>query len=249
MDKLHSTANAMRYFEAIEKRISRRTYLNENIEPDKLKKINEYICNYNKLSGLSIQFIEDASKGFNGLIKSYGMFHGVKSIIALVGKTSDPYLKEKAGYFGELLVLEAALLGLGTCFVGDSYDKKNCPCKIEEDESLVCVITIGPVDDKPSLKEKLVYRMTHRNTVKAENLYESEGEVPSWFLNGIKAVQLAPSALNRHPVKFVYKSGNTYAFVEETNKFDLVDLGIAKLHFEIGAGGKFAPGNYGTYSK
>ena len=49
MDKLHSTANAMRYFEAIEKRISRRTYLNENIEPDKLKKINEYICNYNKL--------------------------------------------------------------------------------------------------------------------------------------------------------------------------------------------------------
>ena len=61
-------------------------------------------------------------------------------------------------------------------FVGDSYDKKNCPCKIEEDESLVCVITIGPVDDKPSLKEKLVYRMTHRNTVKAENLMNQKGK-------------------------------------------------------------------------
>ena len=83
MDKLHSTANAMRYFEAIEKRISRRTYLNENIEPDKLKKINEYICNYNKLSGLSIQFIEDASKGFNGLIKATECFMVLKVLLLL----------------------------------------------------------------------------------------------------------------------------------------------------------------------
>lgn len=54
----------------------------------------------------------------------------------------------------------------------------------------------------------------------------------------MRAVQKAPSAVNRQPVVFTYKGGIVTALVENTvgDGFAL-DLGIAKLHFELGAGG------------
>ena len=71
--------------------------------------------------------------------------------------------------------------------------------------------------------------------------------VPKWFINGLEAVKKAPSAVNRQPVKFIYKEGAVQAFVEDSYKFDLVDLGIAKAHFSIATGGSFEIGNYGKF--
>lgn len=51
--------------------------------------------------------------------------------------------------------------------------------------------------------------------------------------------QSPPSAMNRRPVQFDFKDGAATAFVPEEKDFDMVDLGIAKLHFEIGGGGGF----------
>lgn len=240
----------MTLLEAIEKRISRRSYLDTPIEPEKLSRIKGLIEKYNAVSGMSLQFVEDGSKAFQGFGKSYGMFNGVRSFIALVGKTSDPDLYEKAGYYGELLVLEATVLGLGTCFVGGTYDKKNCPCVVKEDETLTCVITIGNVEDSPGFKEKMIYRMTHiGGKIQLEKIYEADREVPSWFMDGVRAVMLAPSAVNRHPVRVAYKSGKVSAYVENTKSADLMDLGIAKANFEIAAGGRFEFGNHGEFAK
>ena len=63
----------------------------------------------------------------------------------------------------------------------------------------------------------------------------------------MRAVQKAPSTRNTQKVKFLYESGVLRASVPETGKFDLVDLGIAKLHFALAAGGRFEPGNGGVY--
>lgn len=239
----------MTKLEAIEQRISRRSYLNIPIDSDKLQLLKEAIQSYNHDSGLSLQLIEDGGKTFQGFRKSYGLFHGVRSFIALVGKTSDPDLMEKAGYYGELLVLEATALGLGTCFVGASYDKKNCPCKVEKDESLVCVITIGPVEASQSWKERVIYRMVHIGSGKQDKTYSSNEETPSWFVQGIKAAQLAPSTVNRHPARFSYHSGIATAYVEDTGGSNLIDLGIAKANFELAAGGHFELGNHGMFIK
>ena len=66
----------------------------------------------------------------------------------------------------------------------------------------------------------------------------SEGEVPEWFLEGMRAVQRAPSAVNAQPVMFTYHKGIVSAYVtKERYGYERLDLGIAKLHFEIGAGG------------
>ena len=103
---------------------------------------------------------------------------------------------------------------------------------------IVCAITIGNVKQKLSTKEKLIHSLTHRKTKTVEQMYTSDSPVPDWFLSGMAAVQKAPSAVNRQPVTFSYKDGTVTASVENIDGEGFAfDLGIAKLHFEIGAGG------------
>lgn len=221
--------------EAINLRYSRRSYLDKPIQAAALEHLMAVITKYNETSGLHIQLIEDGSNSFKGLLKSYGMFSGVRSFFALVGKNGDANLKEKAGYYGELLVLEATKLGLGTCWVGATYDRKHCPCTVKEDETLVCVIPVGYSQEKQDFREKLIYKATHRKSKPLEEFYTSDSQVPDWFLSGMEAVGKAPSAVNAHPVHGEYRSGKVILFIKDPGQYRLVDLGIAKLHFELGA--------------
>lgn len=56
--------------------------------------------------------------------------------------------------------------------------------------------------------------------------------------------------LNKQKPHFEYKNGILTATVPNDYRADLTDLGIAKLHFEIGAdnGGHFAFGNGEQYN-
>lgn len=233
---------------AIEKRISRRDYLNDDIGNEKISVIENLINDINEKSGLSIVFVKDGSAAFNGIRKSYGMFKNVKSIIVLKGKKDDEHLKEKIGYFGELIVLEATKLTLGTCWVGGTFDRESLEAYNINDE-IVAVVPIGNVNENKSLKEKMIYKLVHRKTKSVEEMCSSDEKLPDWFIKGIQAVQKAPSTRNTQKVMFEYKEGIVKASVPETYVFDLVDLGIAKLHFELIAKGKFELGNGGVFSK
>lgn len=65
---------------------------------------------------------------------------------------------------------------------------------------------------------------------------------PSWFRKGVEAALLAPTAVNQQKFSFEYvgMSGNRPQ-VRANKGFSMIgytqiDLGIAKYHFEIGAG-------------
>lgn len=233
----------MNRVEAINKRCSRRTYIDKPIEKSKIRDIEEIIFKLNKEGNLSFEFIINNGKAFENVKKSYGLFKNVKNYIVVKGKKQE-FLMEKMGYYGEQLVLEATILGLGTCWVGGTFDRQSCPCKVEEDEILYGLIAIGYVEENLSLKEKVISKISHRNTKSIEEMYESDENVPQWFINGMKAVQKAPSAINKQPVKFNYKKENVTAKVLGNSDGEVVDLGIAKLHFEIGSeGGHWEFGN------
>ena len=65
---------------------------------------------------------------------------------------------------------------------------------------------------------------------------------PSWFRKGVEAALLAPTAVNQQKFSFEYLGiENSRHLVRAKKGFSLVgyalmDLGIAKYHFEIGAG-------------
>ena len=79
----------MDYIHAIEQRTSRRSFRNTPIAAEKLELLKEQIALANEQSGLTIQYLEDGSSAFEG-VKSYGMFHGVRSMLVLKGDRRLP---------------------------------------------------------------------------------------------------------------------------------------------------------------
>lgn len=233
----------MNHLEAIAARISRRKYSNETLKAEEILKFDTWIEAINQKSDLSIALLPDGSQAFNGLSKSYGMFSGVRSLLVLKGKANDPHLLEKCGYYGEQLVLEATKLGLGTCWVAGTYDNQSPIFNCKADEKIVCVIPVGRVAPEKSFGEKLIYKLSHRKTKAFEDFYTADGTPEAWFLKGIEAVQKAPSAMNTQKVHLTCQNHKVHIAVPNTYQMDMIDLGIAKYHFEVVTGRRFELGN------
>lgn len=214
--------------EAIEKRHSVRQYTDKKIEVKVKDELNLFIEECNSESGLKIQLILNEEAAFEkGIFAKMGSFKNVKNYIAIVGDKSKD-LDETIGYYGEKIVLKATQLGLNTCWVALTYNKKEVAAKIESSEKLYIVIAIGyGVSDGNSHKVKAL-----------EKLYDAEIEIPDWFINGVKSAQLAPTALNQQKFKFKLLKNNIVQAKTSWGTNNKIDLGIAKYHFEIGATSK-----------
>ena len=75
----------------------------------------------------------------------------------------------------------------------------------------------------------------HRQNKSKKALIEAEEPVPEWFKQGMDSVYLAPTARNLRPFVFKYKDGQVTASITLPTETAIIDLGIAKLHFELGA--------------
>ena len=237
------------YLSAIKKRCSRRKYTNRPIDSKYVQQLEDSIALYNKESGLNIKLvIGSGAELFNGFRKSYGLFVGVRNYIAMIGGKDLPNRMEKVGRFGEKIILEATAMRLSTCWVGTSYDKKAAATLCSANDTLDCVIAIGYSDKKHSLKERMMEYGMHRQNKAKKTLTEAEEPVPEWFKQGMDAVYLAPTARNLRPFVFKYKDGQVTASITNPTETAMIDLGIAKLHFELRAGGgSWEYGNGGHY--
>ena len=213
----------MDLMEAIKARHSVRSYSDRAIEPEKMQILTDKIDAINKENGLHFQLISDEPKAFDGFMAHYGKFSGVTDYFALIGKKSAD-LSEKCGYYGEQLVLLAQQLSLNTCWVAMSYSKVKSAYKIDAGEKLVIVISLGygNTQGKP-----------HKSKTSAE-VSKADAQT-DWFNAGVEAALLAPTAMNQQKFSFE-KNGNKVSAAAGTGFYSKVDLGIAKLHFEIGAG-------------
>jgi len=214
----------MDIIEAMKARHSVRSYTDERIEGEAKAGLEKIIEECNEKSGLNIQLCLDAPEAFSGLMVKYGNLQNVRNYIALVGK-KEPGLDEACGYYGQIIVIEAQRLGLNTLWVGASYNKKKAVAKIAPGEKMPLVIAVG---------YGVTQGQPHKNKP-MERLYKCDGEMPLWFRRGMEAVMLAPTAMNQQ--KFLFTLiGNTVSARAFTGPYSKVDLGIAKYHFEIGAG-------------
>ena len=238
--------------EAIDVRRSRRKYLDIPVEPEKIEKLQLLAQEFSQVDGIRIELVLDNGSAFDGFGKSYGMFSGVKNYAVLIGRFKDFTAIEKIGYYGELLTLHAVTMGLGSCWVAGTFSRRHCPVKFSGDEIICCTITFGYVAKQFSGKEKFIYSLTRRKTKTVEEMMEAGTPLPEWFMNGMRAVQKAPSAVNRQPVIFSFIDGRARAGIKNrSDNNSIIDMGIAKLHFELGAAmppnavsGKWNFGNY-----
>jgi len=214
----------MDLLEAVKTRHSVRSYTDKKIEGETLDQLKKTIDECNSGGGLNIQLCLNEPDAFSGFMARYGKFINVKNYVALIGK-NDSQLEEKTGYYGEKIALKAQQLGMNTCWVAMSYNKKKCTAKVNAGEKLLMVLSIGYGETTGVLhKSKPI-----------EKLYSVNGDMPDWFRQGMEAAQLAPTAMNQQ--KFCFElNGNTVKTNAGSGFYTKVDLGIAKYHFEIGAG-------------
>ena len=217
--------------ETIKQRHSVRRYLAKPIADDIKQRLLQEIAICNEQSGLHIQLVTDEPKAFSGLL-SYGKFSGVTSYLVMAGNPSADF-EEKVGRYGEHLVLFAQSLGLHTCWVGMTYRKVNSAFTLSDGEKVRCLIATG-YGESTGVSHKI------KAISQVSNADESS---PAWFVQGVEAALLAPTAVNQQKFRFeltpqqiegksVVKAKTTFSMVGYTK----IDLGIAKLHFEIGAG-------------
>jgi Putative TM nitroreductase len=222
---------------AMELRKSRRHYTADPIQEETAETLLALVKEINRETGLHLQMVFDHGEAFDGLRKSYGLFSGVQNYLVLAGKKTTPNLYEKMGYYGEKWVLLATSLGLGTCWVAGTYDKKSVYCHLEAEEEIAAVIPFGNYLDKETLFTKILRKQMHRNTKGIDELLYAVDQPPNWVIKAMKYVVKAPSAANRQPVKFTYSEGLVMATVPGDSLPQQFDLGIAKLHFELGTNG------------
>ena len=110
------------------------------IQRRQLEKAAE-ICS--QRSGLRLQLVCDEPEPFSSLLKGWGRIKGARNYFLLTGPSGDQDLEEKCGFYGEELVLTAQTMGLATCWVGGTYNKKRCAARLAPEEELVCVIAVG----------------------------------------------------------------------------------------------------------
>ncbi len=215
----------MNELEAIKCRHSVRNYLDKPISDEHIKLLEDKINEINSKSNLNIQLKINEPKAFESKLFHYGMFKNVKNYFVLIGK-DDEYLDEKCGYYGEELVLYSQMIGLNTCWVALTYDKRKLNVNLKDDEKVCIIIALG-------------YGQTQGKPHKSKTYQQvcKEVNAPDWFKQGVECALMAPTAVNQQ--NFIVSLENDKVQIKPKNRLcSKVDIGIIKYHFEVGSNKK-----------
>lgn len=246
--------------EIIRQRYSCRTYREKSIEPETCRHLEAYLGREHRGplgTGVRFKLIaataeqRDALKGLG----TYGFIKGAAGFI--VGAVPDSgYCLEDYGYLMEKSILLATGSGLGTCWLGGSFNKSTFSRSISagEDELVPAVAAIGYKATRKRLFDAAIRWGAGSDNRKPVHELFFGGDFQSPILavqNGLKPlemVRLAPSASNRQPWRIVVddKKEMFHFYLQRTkgyylrnralfNMADLqrVDMGIAMCHFEL----------------
>jgi len=192
---------------------------------------------------LKISILE-AKKGTNTeKLGTYGVIKGADTFLCVTAEKSEGVM-EAVGYNFEKLVLAATEMGLGTCWMGGTFNRGSFENALEigENEIFPIISPIGYPAEKPGFVGGLL-----RTFSKADRRKDF-GEV---FKNGyfgkalteedageyafpLEMLRLAPSAVNRQPWRVVMKDGD-FHFYKENMAGGKVSVDIQRLDVAIGA--------------
>lgn len=208
--------------EAMSERHMVRKYLDKEIPPEIVEKLNSRIAENNSKYGLDIQLQLNDSSAFSPIVKLI-LAKGVRNFLIMAGDDNTE-LDEKLGYSGADLMLYAQILGLNTWWVGGTFNRK-LMTEIAAGKKVVGVIAVGYGQNQG---------VPHK-TKDQTDVSSFEGEKPEWFIDGVKAALLAPTALAKQAF-FIKGSEHKVELTCNNGVFTGVDKGLVKYHFELGAG-------------
>ena len=211
--------------EAINKRVSVRSYSDRPLSKESKQKITDLLQAPNEgpfgnhVRFALIDFLEISNSELKSL-GTYGLISGAKSFIVSAikdcrGETGDGKAFVDVGYCFEKIILTATNMGLGTCWMGGSFKRANFAKSINtsEDEIVPAISPIGYPRGRRTLREIAVRRFSNADNRKPwkELFFERNLKTPlSKELAGdytvpLECVRLGPSTSNKQPWRIIYQ--------------------------------------------
>lgn len=245
--------------EAVKKRISCRTYADKPIEKKTHQQFEAIINapqegpfgNRPRFSLLNMEIITPEQWKKMG---TYGVIKGAR--IFLAGIIRPGYMAmTDYGYCKEKIVLQATLLGLGTCWLGGTFQASAFAqaARLEDGEIIPTVTPLGYPASQKSLTEKLMRRFAGSDQRKPwKDIFFTDDfsrplneDAAGNYREELENLRLAPSASNKQPWRVLYdtKPRVFHFYLERSRQYKMmgishlqdIDLGIAMSHFEITA--------------
>ncbi len=254
MNKVQTALFEKPITEIIKIRKSIRSYKSEKMEDTLKNKLTEYMKSVETpfASSVRLTIMDSDIMKSNGEIKlgTYGVIKGASSFI-VSAINNDELSLLNLGYKLESVVLYAASLGLGTCWLGGTFKKGEFSkaMELKDGEILPIVSPIGyPSENKRILDTFMRTMAGSNNRLPWEKLFFEDSFDKSlskssadMYAEPLEMVRLAPSASNKQPWR-ILKQGNQWHFYINHAKgyssalgFDMqkIDIGIAMCHFEM----------------
>lgn len=235
--------------EVIRSRKSVRTYRDQPILEDTMRRVRDCLDHGSNPFGVDIQFsILDAKADGVGS----PVVVGTDTFVA--GKVRrQPNAELSYGYELEGFVLYATYLGLGTVWLAATMDRKafERAIRLADDEVMPAVTPIGYPAYTRSVREGLMRKGMRSDTrLPFEELFfrgdfdhPLERADAGSLERPLEMVRWAPSATNKQPWRVIVDDGGAHFFERRTKGYDReatgdiqkVDVGIALRHFEVAA--------------
>lgn len=236
----------------IQTRTSVRTYSSEPISEDLIAKLSEFMDTLTNPFDIEVKFQLLTAKDPSIMLGTYGVITGADHFIG-ASIADKPFALEALGYEFETLILYLASLGLGTCWLGGTFDRSRFSdaMGIPENELFPAISPFGFPSEKKSIADKTVRRLSKGDSRKPWNelFFNQEFESPLTpqeskdFGSPLEMLRLSPSASNKQPWRVV-KDHDSYHFYEamtpgygQAFRYDIqrIDIGIAFSHFDLTA--------------
>lgn len=249
--------------DAVRKRYSVRNYSEIEINDEILESIKDFINELSNPFGPKVNFhyLDNASPTDNQKLGTYGVIKGAKKYIGTTIK-DEPLALEALGYEMEVLMLYLASLGIGTCWLGGTFDRESfaAAMKVEKGELFPAITPYGYPADKKHIKEMAMRTLikadqrVDRSKIFFENSFNTplSEYIPGDYSFALEMVRLGPSASNKQPWRIVLKGGAFHFYEEKepgysdrfTYDIQKIDIGIAAAHFDLGAREKGLKGEF-----
>ena len=226
------------WFSAIDRRVSRRRFSGE-LPAEGRARVEAFCRDTGAAGAARVELVAgDAGAMFTGLVGGYGAVSGMPLVAALIARDGA---EADVGYLGEALILEATDAGLATCWIAGSFDRDRVATLVglRPGERVVAVTPLGLPRERFSGGERLFRRSVRAATRLGIDRIApgiDAGSWPRWALTATEAARRAPSGKNLQPWRFRF-DGDGLVLSQTLKRYWTapIDMGIARLHVELGA--------------
>ncbi len=245
------------FIKLIENRRSVRSFKNTPITDVHFEKVTQFLEALNHMEGpfghnaeFTIIPVSNHINAEGEKIGTYGIIRNPAGYVVGMTKNEKSHLID-FGYTFELFMLQLLSIGIGSCWLGGTFDRKMLSAKFEKNSTYIipAITPYGYHDDKPSIIEKTMRRFANSdNKFDFETICYQDNfnkplkkELAGNYEIPLEMIRVGPSASNKQPWRMVLdQDQNVHFFIKHTPNYSsklqfdmqLLDIGIGMAHFE-----------------